>query len=105
MPKPKLLRFPATVEGEPFGESDAHQLIRQITRLGKLAFSGHAKKEMKKDSLQATDVLNVRRAGWPEPPEQKDGTWRYRFKTNRMCVVIAFRSRTHAVVVTAWRIA
>ena len=50
------------------------------------------------------DVVNVLRAGWLEgPAEHENGSWRYRFKTHRMFVVIAFRSTTRAVVVTGWR--
>ena len=59
---------------------------------------------MKKDHMLTPDVVNVLRAGWLEgPAEHENGSWRYRFKTHRMFVVIAFRSTTRAVVVTGWR--
>jgi hypothetical protein len=35
--------------------------------------------------------------------ELVSGTWRYRVETSRMAAVVAFRSATHAVAVTAWR--
>lgn len=59
---------------------------------------------MEKDGLYSPDVVNVIRAGWFDRAEEVDGTWRYRIQTNRICVVIAFRSLERAVVVTAWRI-
>ena len=59
---------------------------------------------MAKDKLQDVDVVNVLRAGLPQPPEMEKGTWRYRFATQRIVVVIAFRSRTELRVVTAWRL-
>lgn len=99
----KVLRFPSSLEGEPFDADRARALVREILRTGTLSFSGHAHTEMRQDDLQTTDVLNVLRAGWVEPAEREKGTWRYRFMTNRMCAVVAFRSETHAVVVTAWR--
>ena len=99
----RVLRFPASLPGEPFDCAKAKALIREILKAGTLSFSAHAFGEMKKDDLQTTDVLSVLRGGWGEPPERESGTWRYRFKTNRMCAVVAFRSETHAVVVTAWR--
>lgn len=43
------------------------------------------------------------RGGIVQPPEYEKGTWRYRVETGRMAVVIAFRSRSELVVITAWR--
>ena len=99
----QVLRFPSVLEGEPFDERKTKSLIREILKEGVLSFSGHAKIEMQKDSLQTTDVQNVLRAGWCRPAEMENRTWRYRFETNRMSVVVAFRSERRAVVVTAWR--
>lgn len=92
------------IDGEPFDGGEAQQLVRSILESGNLGFSGHALEEMAKDQLQTPDVVNVLRAGWVEFPEEKNGSWRYRFTTNRIVVVVAFRSREHAVVVTAWRL-
>jgi hypothetical protein len=100
----KVLRFPSRLEGEPFDCERAKALLRDVLKTGKLSISGHAQSEMRKDDLQSTDVQNVLRAGWVEPAELHKGTWRYRFKTNRICVVVVFRSETHAVVVTVWRL-
>lgn len=46
---------------------------------------------------------NILRAGVVQPPDFEKGTWRYRVQTNRMAVVVAFRSSQELVVVTAWR--
>jgi hypothetical protein len=49
-------------------------------------------------------VSTVLCGGVVQPPELERGTWRYRVLTNRICVVVAFRSDDELVVVTAWRI-
>src|SRR5689334_4914597 len=79
-------------------------LLRHILEAGALSFSGHALAEMGKDELTTVDCANVLRGGVVEPGEWESGSWRYRVKTNRICVVIVFRSEKRAVVVTAWRI-
>jgi hypothetical protein len=38
-----------------------------------------------------------------EPADLVKGTWRYRIHTNRLSVVVAFRSEQEVVIVTAWR--
>ncbi len=43
------------------------------------------------------------RAGTVDPAEFEKGCWRYRVRTQRIVVVIAFRSVTEIRVVTAWR--
>lgn len=65
--------------------------------------SGHALKEMENDGLTMVDCTNVLRGGWSEPGEWENGSWRYRIRTARICVVIAFRSDTKLAIVTAWR--
>ncbi|HSK02682.1 MAG TPA: DUF4258 domain-containing protein [Kofleriaceae bacterium] len=69
-----------------------------------LSFSKHAYEEMAKDDLTEVDVRNTLRAGVARPGELEKGSWRYRVETSRLVAVIAFRSETHAVVVTAWRL-
>lgn len=88
---------------EPLRETDARAAIREILELGNLTFSGHARQEMTNDNLGELDVRNVLRGGWVEPAEWENGSWRYRVRTQRMCVVVAFRSEAEIVVVTAWR--
>jgi hypothetical protein len=87
----------------PLETGTARRLIRQILEAGTVAPSQHALEEMTKDDLSLVDCVNVLRAGVVEPPEFEKGTWRYRVKTNRICVVVAFRSEQELRIVTAWR--
>lgn len=91
------------MEGEPLDLARAEQLIRAILSSGETVFSNHALDEMPNRDLTAQDCKNVLRGGWVESSELEKGTWRYRVRTARMCVVIAFRSESRLVVVTAWR--
>lgn len=68
-----------------------------------MAFSGHALDALADDELSTVDAVNVLRAGIVDPAEFEKGCWRYRVRTPRMVVVIAFRSATEIRVVTAWR--
>ena len=75
--------------------------IRERLDSGSVAFSRHAEQEMVKDSITVPDCRNVLRAGLVEPETLE--TWRHRVRTGRFYVVVAFRSMTKAVVLTAWR--
>lgn len=88
---------------EPLSPDQAKKLIRQILDSGEVRFSGHAEQEMADDSLETLDCINVLRGGFVEPAELERGSWRYRVVTQRIAVVVAFRSETELVVVTAWR--
>jgi hypothetical protein len=90
--------------GEPLNPIQARQLIRNIIAAGEVRFSRHAFEEMARDDLSTVDCANVLRGGVVEPPEWEHGSWRYRVRTNRIYVVISFRSETQLVVVTAWRL-
>jgi hypothetical protein len=88
---------------EPLNPVDVKRVVREIVQSGSVTFSGHALQELAKDDLETTDVLNMLAGGVVEPGELENGSWRYRIRTGRMCVVIAFRSQTELRVVTAWR--
>jgi len=91
---------------EPFGPADAKRLILAILVGGTVAFSKHAELEMANDNLgpiEKIDVINVLRGGVVEPGELEKGSWRYRVRTQRISVVVVFRTETALVVVTAWR--
>jgi Domain of unknown function (DUF4258) len=92
------------MDGEPLDPTRARQLIRHLIASGEVSFSKHALEEMAKDHLTTVDCTNVLRGGVVESPELERGTWRYRVRTNRIYVVVVFRSETRLVVVTAWRI-
>lgn len=88
----------------PMKPGEARPLFRTIVEKGVVAFSAHAKEEMKKDELETTDCLNVIRGGVVHPAEFENGEWRYRVSTQRICIVVALISPTRLRVVTAWRI-
>lgn len=58
---------------------------------------------MAKDGLTAVDCVNVLRGGVVGQAELERGAWRYRVTTQRIAVVIVFRSESVLVVVTTWR--
>ncbi len=88
---------------EPFSRPAARTLIRKILLDGEVTFSTHALDEMEIDQLERTDCLNVLRGGVVEFEEMIKGTWRYRVRTPRITVVIAFRSEEELRVITGWR--
>ncbi len=93
------------MEGEPFNEHKARNLLRGIVHAGHVGFTPHARQEMAHDHLTAQDALNVLCAGRiPEAAEERLGTWRYRVRTPRMVFVVAFRSAMECTVVTGWRL-
>lgn len=89
---------------EPLPPAEVRKLVREILKTGTLRWSTHGLSEMAADRLENVDVVNVLRGGIAEPGEWENGSWRYRVHTQRIYVVIAFRSKDVAVVVTAWRI-
>jgi len=88
---------------EPLSPPEARRLIREILETGSVTFSKHAEEEMAKDNLTMVDVANVLRGGVLDPAELENGSWRYRVRTARIAVIVAFRSETELRVVTAWR--
>ena len=89
---------------EPLEPAAAKALIRTILEAGTVAFSRHALDELRKDDLTTVDAVNALRGGIVGPGELERGTWRYRVRTARVVVVVAFRSETELVVVTGWRL-
>lgn len=90
---------------EPLDQVAAKELIRRILSHGSLVPPrGHALREMEKDDLSTVDVTNVLRGGVVRPAEFENGCWRYRVETQRIVVVVGFRSSTELYVATAWRL-
>jgi hypothetical protein len=83
----------------------ARRLAKLILREGSTVFTRHARQEMENDDLLETDIVNTIGAGMITEPGELGhrGDWCYRIRTERITVVIMFRSRTELVVVTAWR--
>jgi hypothetical protein len=71
---------------------------------GEIRFTEHALTEMENDKITQDEALAVLRGGVVEPGELERGSWRYRVRATRTYVVVALRSQTAAVVVTAWRV-
>jgi hypothetical protein len=88
------------LDGEPFAPPGAKKRIRAILDEGNVSLSNHAEEELTKDGMTMVDVTNVLRGGVVEPAELERGSFRYRVRTNRMVVVVAFRSETELRVVT-----
>lgn len=89
---------------KPLSELHAARLVREILQSGTVGFTKHARERMVENDLHETDVVNVLRHGLIyEPAEMENGSWRYRLHTDRICVVVAFRSESGLVVVTTWR--
>jgi hypothetical protein len=88
---------------EPLSPSEVRRLVREIIANGSVSFSKHAEEELAKDNLTMVDAINVLRGGVVEPGEFENGSWRYRVRTSRITVVLAFRSESELRVVTAWR--
>lgn len=89
---------------EPLDPVSAKRLIRQIIETGEVSFSRHAEEELLKDRLTMADAVHVLRAGTGEPAEWINGQWRYRMRTQKLYVVVRFRSKTALRIITAWRI-
>jgi len=89
---------------EPLAPDRARRLIQKVLQKGVVGFSGHALAELANDGLSTADTVNVLRAGVVERAELERGTWRYRVRTDRIAVVVAFRSESEMTVVTAWRV-
>ena len=88
---------------EPLEPNRARRLIGEILEKGSVSFSGHSERALADDDLSTVDAVNVLRGGVVQPAEFENGSWRYRVRTQRMVVVIVFRSASEIAVVTAWR--
>jgi hypothetical protein len=100
--EPKLAVASVDVD-QPIPPARVSRMVKEILDLGTYSFTDHAEKEMANDDMGHADCVAVLRAGKAEPGELRSGTYRYRIRTSRMGVVVAFRSETRLVVVTAWR--
>lgn len=88
---------------EPLGEADVRGFLRRDLAGGELRFSGHAYEEMENDGFVEQDVRNCLWAGQFDGCDFVRDSWRYRMRTALIVAVVAFRSKTEVVVVTAWR--
>lgn len=90
---------------EPMAPADVKRIVSNIVRgEGGIAYCRHARLEAQKDDLSHVDITNVLRGGAVDPGEFENGTWRYRFRTQRMVAVVQILSLTEIRVITVWRI-
>lgn len=92
------------MEGEPFGEVEARQLIRFIADNGDVLMSRHARERMEERGLTRGDLDRVLCGGWVDLVEEQNGSWRYRVTTHTDAFVVAFVSREELIVVSGWRL-
>lgn len=81
-------------------------IVEALDADGYIGVGDHAVGELEADDLDMLDVHNILRCGTVEPAEWEGGEWRYRVKTNRMAVVVAFDEDApppRIFLVTAWR--
>ena len=88
---------------EPLRPAEAKRLLQAILATGEVVFTNHALDEMAQDGISQAEAIGVLRSGVMGPAEFERGSWRYRVRARRTCVVASFRSEAAAVVVTAWR--
>lgn len=81
-------------------------LIKMMANDCKILFTDHAIKELKNDDLDRVDAINILSSSASkivDEPEQKNGNWRYRVITEKICVVIEFKSVNGILVITVFR--
>ena len=88
---------------EPLAPDVAQRLVRHILATGAVVLSSHARERMARHHIDVKDCEHALRAGWVLAAEWQHGTWRYQVRTQRVTVVVTFRSLAELVVVTAWR--
>ena len=98
------MRGTVSVLAEPVAPDALRRIIREALATGTVSFSRHACGELEKDRKTTGDAINVLRGGVVRAGERENGSWRYRVETARLVVVIAVRSQSSIVVVTAWKV-
>jgi len=81
----------------------ATALIRKVVRDGTVAWSRCAMDHAEADGLTTADCVQALLGGVSDPAVLKDGQWRYRVHSRRICVVLVFRSDIEFVVVDVWK--
>jgi hypothetical protein len=89
---------------EPLSRDAAKARAVAIMARGRVAFVRHARERLAERGMTALDCSNVIRGGFVAETRFENGSWRYRFQTRTMAVVIAFRSQDEFVVVSLWRL-
>ena len=100
---PHHIRF--VIDGEPFQAHEAKRRIRQILHEGFVDWElPHFRDELRKDRLDMVDAVNCLRAGIVEEAEMDSGEWRYRIRTQKICLLVQFEAEDELLVITIWRL-
>ena len=92
------------MNGNRLNRNHALRLVRTIRQSRNFVLPGHTGRRLRERNIDMVDVDNVLRTGRIDTEGRlEDGSWRYRVETDRMVVVVAFRSRSEMVIVTTWR--
>ena len=101
--KHAILSYTDNVSYMRLNKEQARKLLSKImSDDGHISFSRHAREELKNDKLTTVDAVNVLASTdsrITDEPEFKNDIWRYRVKTNKICVVISFIENPHGVLV------
>ncbi len=90
---------------QPLRPPEAKKLVLRILERGGVEFSDpHAFERMRKHRMGPLDIENVLKGGVVDEPEWENGELRYRVRTSRFEVIIAFENDECLTVVTAWRL-
>ena len=81
----------------------ATALVRWLAREGIVTWSRHGLDQAAAAGVTTLECDQALIGGIADPPEYRQGWWRYRIHWRRLCVVVVFRSDVEAVVVDAWR--
>lgn len=90
-------------EREPLDAVRVRTLVQDIIVNGIVAYTKHIRERAVEKSFTLEDVLNTLRGGVCIDAIIENGTWRYQVGTPTMVVVVAFRSESELVTITAWR--
>ena len=90
-------------------KEQARKLLAKImSDGGHISFTKHARDELKNDQLTTVDAVNVLASTdsrISDEPEFKNDIWRYRVKTNKICVVISFYEDHQGIlIITVFKI-
>ena len=81
----------------------ATEVVRRVVRDGTVAWSRCAMDHAEAAGLTTADCVQALLGGVSDPAVLKDGQWRYRVHSRRICVVLVFRSDVEFVVVDVWK--
>lgn len=82
----------------------ANEFVQRILKEGAVSYSDPIKNRIERAHLTMLDVENVLRCGRVHrEAELEAGFFRYQVETDRMCIVVAFRSPTEMRLIGGWR--